>query len=198
MAEQEQKRWFKDARLIIPSILVPIIVVVLAALLPAIIDLFKTETRLIPPTYNRELLLDTSKAMEEPYGDSGTKWEAAKVAIPTVLMESADPDFIALREFGGSCEGSDSSVRTGKLVDWGPGNVNKKIIDDQIKAIVLEGDTTLYGGILEASADFEYLKDIKTTKEFKKQLIVITGEGVGVAIDTGVFEGDSAPITSAN
>ena len=122
-----------------------------------------------PVQPNIEILLDRSTAMGEPFED-GVKMEAAVRAIKEKVLNQqvADIDNLALRQYGGPCEGANTRL----LVDFDQNNQDK--VRKALGGIEAGGETTVTRGILAAIEDFSGSGRFESTIN---SVIVIAGGG---------------------
>jgi hypothetical protein len=117
---------------------------------------------------NTIIVFDRSAAMNEPF-ERGTKLEAAIGAFENVLQtQVAGEDNLALRQFGGSCDGENSQM----VVRFRQHNEGR--VRDAVQTLQADGETTLTSAVIEAIGDFN------DTQRFgglgiNKRIIVITG-----------------------
>lgn len=115
---------------------------------------------------NTELVLDCSAAMSEPFA-GGTKLEAAFEEIDRLLLiQIADADNLAFRQFGGGCD----SDNTRLLVSFGQNQ--KDEVRTAARSVKVGGEAPLVTAVVEATSDFN---EIERFAEACKRIIVILG-----------------------
>ena len=123
-----------------------------------------------PPAaqFNLEILVDRSGPMGQMF-DGPSMLDASVEAVDEILEDRvAEKDNLALRQFGGLCE----KVSTELLTPFGQENIAdvRSALAD-IASLQPVGATTLFRGIMEATADFNVLPQLKNQR---KSLIVVT------------------------
>lgn len=158
---------FWEAPAVKAAIIGGIFVVVAAILVPPVQWLIAWVTSDKIVNINTLILLDRSAAMDATF-DGKTKWAAAVTAVRRRLIASvAAKDNLALRQFGGPCDGDFSKM----VVPFA--QKNESNVRDALHVIRRGGETTLVGGIVEAMGDFNHQR----SKDAKNSIIVITGGG---------------------
>ncbi len=146
------------------------IVALVSALVASVSGLIALIPRLEPTKIpqNTIIVFDRSAAMNEPF-ERSRKLQAAQSALENVLQtQVAGEDNLALRQFGGSCDGENTQV-IARFRQHNEGRVR-----DAIQTLQADGETTLTSAVIEAIGDFN------DTKRFggpgiNKRIIVITG-----------------------
>src|SRR5215216_2330410 len=155
------KPWYKNTMAILAFV---------GALVASVSGLIALVQRLEPTKIpqNTIIVFDRSTAMNEPF-ERGTKLEAAIGAFENVLQtQVAGEDNLALRQFGGSCDGENTQM----VVRFRQHNEGR--VRDAVQTLQADGETTLTSAVIEAIGDFN------DTKRFggpgiNKRIIVITG-----------------------
>ncbi len=105
--------------------------------------------QLFPIQINTEIVLDLSAAMERSFAGT-TRIGAARQALEEVLgLEAADLDHLALRRFGGPCDGK----KINPVVGFGKNN--SALIRESLSELQLGGQTTLIDAVTQAAGDFD-------------------------------------------
>jgi len=154
------KPWYKN---------IMAVVALVGASVAAITGLITLSQRLGPAkvAQNTIIVFDRSLAMNGPF-EGGTKLEAATEALNKVLSnEVAGADNLALRSFGGPCEGENSQIAVRFSQH------NEAQVRDKVQTFHAEGDTVLTDAMIEAIGDFS--EDSSRFEGVNKRIIVITG-----------------------
>ena len=121
-----------------------------------------------PVQENTEIVLDRSEAMNAAF-DGGTKLAAAVAAAQEILQLVAASDNLALRQFGGPCEGENTKL----AVKFGQNNIQR--LRTSLGKLAAEGQSSLAHAVIEATGDFNDTE--RFTKSVSKRIVVITGSG---------------------
>jgi len=154
------KPWYKNTMAVVALV---------SATIAAITGLITLSQRLGPArvAQNTIIVFDRSLAMNGPF-DGGTKLEAATEALNKVLStEVAGADNLALRSFGGPCEGENSQI----AVRFSQHNETR--VRDKVQTFQADGESTLTDAMIEAIGDFS--EDSSRFEGVNKRIIVITG-----------------------
>jgi hypothetical protein len=126
-----------------------------------------------PPeqVWNTEILVDSSGSVQEDLDVERhtTKLEAVQGAIDATMGQVGSGDRMALRQFGGSCDGPN----TRKLVAFGGHRTPQ--MRQAVNDLRPHGLLTLVRGIVEATSDLSALG--RTSSTVHDQIVVITGGG---------------------
>lgn len=114
---------------------------------------------------NTELIVDRSKAMGDPW-EGTTKLQAAASAAKSVVATIATGENLALRQFGGPCQDSNSEL----VVPFAQNNARR--VQSRLAGLSATGNTALNRAINEAIGDFADQKRFEGTN---KRILVITG-----------------------
>lgn len=114
---------------------------------------------------NTELIIDRSKGMKELW-DGKTKLDVARAAAHSALGTIATTENLALRQFGGPCDGANTNL----VVPFAQNNV--KTVQGRLAKLSGSGDASLNNAINEAIGDFG---DQKHFQGANKRILVITG-----------------------
>lgn len=155
------KKWF-----IITSLFASVIGVIIGIALD-LIQIGQSAKDEPPPIIRRnfEFVLDRSTRMNEHF-DNATKLEKAREAVRKTIYELvANNDNLALRQFGGPCEGDNTQI----TVEFGQNQIEK--VRKALNKIKTTGEVTLIRAVTEAIGDFN---DIRRFGGVMKKIIVIT------------------------
>jgi len=155
------KPWYKNTMAIVAFV---------GALVASVSGLIALVQRLEPAKIpqNTIIVFDRSTAMNEPF-ERSTKLEAAVGALKNVLQtQVAGEDNLALRQFGGSCDGENSQM----VVHFRQHNEGR--VREAVQTLQPGGETTLTSAVIEAIGDFNDPKRFGGP-DINKRIIVITG-----------------------
>jgi hypothetical protein len=155
------KPWYKNTMAILAFV---------GALVASVSGLIALVQRLEPAKIpqNTIIVFDRSTAMNEPF-ERSTKLEAAVGALKNVLQtQVAAEDNLALRQFGGSCDGENSQM----VVHFRQHNEGR--VREAVQTLQPGGETTLTSALIEAIGDFNDPKRFGGP-DINKRIIVITG-----------------------
>ncbi|RBP53517.1 hypothetical protein [Arenicella xantha] len=143
-----------------------------AALVPVIIGLTVIWDKLAPTDepsgHYIEILIEASENMLMIERDQKTKWDSVLLAVEEHFAQDLhSSDHIALRTFGGSCSGEDS---TKKLLDFSTDARQKAI--SKLGKVSPKGKPTFEVGIISATSDF---KDLEQAPNVYRRIIAIVG-----------------------
>jgi von Willebrand factor type A domain len=114
-------------------------------------------------------LLQLFSDSNQPKFLRGTKLEAAVGALENVLQtQVAGEDNLALRQFGGSCDGENTQM----VVRFRQHNEGR--VRNSVKTVQANGETTLTSAVIEAIGDFNDTKRF-SGPGINKRIVVITG-----------------------
>lgn len=117
---------------------------------------------------NNVIVFDRSAAMNDSFGE-GTKLDAAIEAVNDTLgSEVASADNLALRSFGGPCDGANSQMVIGFRQN------NEDRVRNAVRTFQAGGNAALTSALIEATGDFN---DPRRFEGMNKRIIVITGGG---------------------
>lgn len=132
---------------------------------------------------NVEIVLDSSKTMQDPFEGDVSKLNAAVTALESVLRsQGLAQSNLAYREFGGKCD--DPVGQTPPTVPFGRNNAEhiRARASDLAKSKQIVGEaTTLVDAIYKAVGDFRDNKLMQ--KPVVKRVIVITGNSDACNLD---------------
>jgi hypothetical protein len=144
------------------------VIALLAGLAGAIAAVIKLIPKPVPVQNIHEItefVLDRSEGMRQKFAD-GSRIQAAAGSVRAVLDSLADSDVLALRQFGGPCDGNNTSLAVK------PGQNNRSKIQDALKSPKLGGQSSLARAVIEATGDFD---ESERFKGIVKSIVVVTG-----------------------
>ena len=130
---------------------------------------------------NTEILIDRSVAMDEPFWGGRSKLEFAQQIIGDQVLSrlSSDDASWALREFGGPCDGDNTSLTT----PFSPGNIEEAYT--ALAEVQIGGETSFTQGMMAA------IEDLADPERFGGKLNAI----IGVIGTTQICQPESAAET---
>lgn len=159
----EKRRWYRNSKALLGLI---------GAFAGAVAGIYGIAQYAIPifiedsvSDWNVMIVVDRSTAMNEMF-DGRTKWEAVTQAVTEKLAPVAPTDNLALRAFGGPCDGGGTEL----LVPFG--HNNRTDVISELNALEPAGQTNLADAVISAIGDFN---DAERFKDRKKSIIIITG-----------------------
>ncbi|HXK04952.1 MAG TPA: vWA domain-containing protein [Verrucomicrobiae bacterium] len=114
---------------------------------------------------NTELIVDRSQAMHEPW-EKTTRLDAAQSAGKAVVATIAEGENLALRQFGGPCQDSNTDL----VVPFAQHNAKR--VQTRLASLTAAGKAPLNRAINEAIGDFG---DQKHFEGANRRILVITG-----------------------
>jgi hypothetical protein len=155
----ESKRLYKNAVAVIA------LVAALAGAFAAVVKLFPKPEDPHDIHEIMEIVLDRSEGMGGGF-EGGTKLQAAAESARNALDPLADNDVLALRQFGGPCDGDNTRMAVK------PGQNNKRKIKDSLRSLAVGGQSTLVNAVIQATGDFD---ESERFKGVRKRIVVVTG-----------------------
>ena len=172
----EKKKWYRNTMAVITAI---------GAVIGIGISLKSFFSGPKPVLENTEIVLDRSEAMNADF-EGATKLQAAIDATKLVLGTVSEKDNLALREFGGDCNGDNTQLR----VKFNINNVQRA--RKALSAFQPGGQTSLAHAVIEAIGDFN---DPERFKGVGKRIVVIVGSAEGcLGAGVGAMEAATAAI----
>ena len=100
---------------------------------------------------NTEIVIDRSTGMRDPFDNGSTKEKAAADAVATLLNVTPKSANLALREFGGTCDGKGAPLSIPFKSN------NHGAIVEAVKTLKSQGEATLTYAVRDAVEDFSDL-----------------------------------------